>query len=235
MRNSHSHREADSEPTVGTPAGGRTVVATYGLSGDPDETRGRATALLRPNVAVELRRAPAIEAILKGARERRATLIVPSRANTAAADVAGPMFICFDGSEEAGRAVRAAGELLAPRDAIVGSFLEPVDDAALLRTTLPWSPSAETERRLARLDQQEAGFLTQLSAAGTALAGAHGLRARPLSIEGTGSARDALLEAAATAHASCIVVGHRSSATPFESTALELARHADRPVLVVPR
>ena len=74
-----------------------------------------------------------------------------------------------------------------------------------------------------------------LSRDGAALAASHGLRSRPLAIEGTGSVGDALLEAAAVAHASCIVLGHRSSATPFESTALELVRHADRPVLVVPR
>jgi hypothetical protein len=53
---------------------------------------------------------------------------------------------------------------------------------------------------------------------GAALAGGRGLRSRPLAVEGPGSASDRLLDAAATARASCIVVGHRSAATPLEST-----------------
>jgi hypothetical protein len=37
-----------------------------------------------------------------------------------------------------------------------------------------------------------------------------------------------------TEGAACIVVGHRKSATPLDSTAYSLVEHADRPVLVVP-
>ena len=120
------------------------------------------------------------------------------------------------------RAVGPAADLLAPREAILASFLEPVDDLALLRMTLPWSPSATTQRRLARLDRREDEFLTQLSTEGAALAGRRGVLSRPLAIEGRGSASDRLLDAAATARASCIVVGHRSAATPLDSTGLAL-------------
>jgi hypothetical protein len=235
MRDRHRHRDATGARTIGTPAAGPSVLVYYRRSVDADQMMRQATELLLPDVTVKMRSAPAIEAIRTGAHEHRATLLVPSGERAAAAELGGPIFICFDGSEEARCAVCSAGELLALRDAIVAAFLEPVDDVALLRTTLPWSPSAATQGRLARLDQREAEFLTQLSTEGAALAGNNGLRARPLAIDGIGPAGDALLEAAAAARASCIVVGHRSSATPIESTALELVRHACRPVLVVPR
>ena len=117
---------------------------------------------------------------------------------------------------------------------VVASFLEPVDDVALLRQTLPGPRPAETGRRLARLDQQQAEFLSQLHAEGAARAAARGREARSLAVEGRGSISDRLLELAADTDAACIVVGHRSTTPSPESAALKRVRHSHRPVLVVP-
>ena len=161
-------------------------------------------------------------------------LVIHEHGDSAAAEGDGPALVCYDASDEARAAVDAAVELLAVRELLVASFLEPVDDVALLRQTLPWPPPAATERRLARLDQQEAEFLSQLPAEGAARAAARGREARSLAVEGRGSVSDRLLELAANTDASCIVVGHRSATASPEGTVLKLVHHSRRPVLVVP-
>jgi hypothetical protein len=145
----------------------------------------------------------------------------------------GPMFVCYDGSVQARGAIIAAADLLAAREAIVASFLEPVDDVALLRTTLPWPPPARTEGRLARLDRQEADLLSKRTAEGVAIVSSRGITARSLGIEGQEAAWSALMDGAAAAAACCIVVGHRR-ATHRSSTAHAFVNHAAGAILVVP-
>ena len=150
-------------------------------------------------------------------------------------DESGATLICYDGSEQARRAIDVAAGLLAQRDAIVVSFLDPVNDAAQLRKSLPWPPQEETDRRLAELDREEAEFIAQRSIEGAQIATRRGFASHPLTIEGHGSAWQRLLDIAATRAASCIVVGHRPpAAVGHHSTAYGLVHHANRPVLVVP-
>jgi nucleotide-binding universal stress UspA family protein len=162
-------------------------------------------------------------------------LVVRPQKDPETADESGPTFVCYDGSEEARRAIDAAAGLLAERDAIVASFLDPVEDVAQLRKSLPWPPLEETDRRLAELDRGEAEFIAQRSTEGAQVATSRGLASRPLTIEAHGSAWRRLLDIAATSAASCIVVGHRrTAAVEHHSTAYGLVHHASRPVLVVP-
>ena len=72
-------------------------------------------------------------------------LVIHEHGDSAAAEGDGPALVCHDPSDEARAAVDAAAELLAVRELLVASFLEPVDDVARLRQTLPWAPPAETE------------------------------------------------------------------------------------------
>jgi nucleotide-binding universal stress UspA family protein len=147
----------------------------------------------------------------------------------------GPTFICYDGSDQARHAIDVAADLLAQRDAIVASFLDPVDDVSELRKALPWPSQEETERRLAELDREEAELMAGRSREGAQIATSRGLASRPLTVEAHGSAWRRLLDVAATIAASCIVVGHRPpAAVGHQSTAYGLVHHADRPVLVVP-
>ena len=160
-------------------------------------------------------------------------LVIPAHGDSSAAGgCAGS--VCYDASDEARAAVDAAAALLADREMRVASVLEPVDDVALLRQTLPGPRPAETGGRLARLDQQQAEFLSQLPAEGATRAAARGRKALSLAVEGRGSVSDRLLELAADTDAACIVVGHRSTTPSPESAALKRVRHSHRPVLVVP-
>jgi nucleotide-binding universal stress UspA family protein len=151
--------------------------------------------------------------------------------------VDGPAFVCYDGSAAARHAIATAGALLAGRDAIVGYFLPPVDDAVLLRQRLPWPRAAEAQEQLAAIDREEAIGPVDVAADGVELAELAGLKARSVALRAEGFAWQRLNEAAAAERASCIVVGHRrpenASADP-RSTAYELALHANRPVLMVP-
>ena len=150
-------------------------------------------------------------------------------------DESGPTFICYDGSEQARRAIGGAADLLVQRDAIVASFVDPVDDVSELRKSLPWPPHEETERRLAEVDREEAELIARRSFEGAQIATSRGLAPRPLTIQAHGSAWRRLLDIAATSAASCIVVGHRLPAVVgHHSTAYGLVHHANRPVLVVP-
>lgn len=146
----------------------------------------------------------------------------------------GPAFVCYDGSAESLAAIECAASLLASRETVVASFLEPVDDVVLLRMSLPWTAGAELRERLARLDRGEAEQVNARTAEGAVTATVAGLAARPLAIEGHGPAWERLLEVAAAEAASCIVVGHRRATLHLGSTAYGIVHHADRPVLVVP-
>jgi nucleotide-binding universal stress UspA family protein len=154
------------------------------------------------------------------------------------------MFVCYDGSDAAGRAIATVGALLAGREAIVAYFLPAIDDGVVLRSTLPWPVSGATQEALAAVDRGEALLPADVGARGVAIAESVGLEARSLalgdeglSIEEEANAWFALSEAAAAERASCVVVGHRRSEDRLShlgSTAYGLVHHANRPVLVVP-
>lgn len=152
-----------------------------------------------------------------------------------------PVFACYDGSGIARQAlVRAAG-VLAGRTAIVAAFVPSVDDSALLSSNLPWPVNAEMEDRLGRIDREEGEVPIRLAADGARVAAAAGFAPRPVAIPGMDASSEEeedpwrrLLRAAINEESACLVVGHRLSVTPLESTAFALVHHSDRPVLVVP-
>ena len=152
-----------------------------------------------------------------------------------------PILVGYDGSATARRALGTAAALLAGRNAIVVAFMPAVDDVALLRTTLPWPAAAATRDGLARLDREEAVAPGERAAEGAELAAAAGFLPQAAGIAGARASAEEeeepwrrLRRAAEADAAACIVVGHRTLATPPQSTAHGLVRHAARAVLVVP-
>jgi nucleotide-binding universal stress UspA family protein len=64
----------------------------------------------------------------------------------------GPTLLCYDGSDEAGDAIAAAGRLIAERDAVVVTVWEPV------ATWEPYDPGAILSAGVARLGSQTLGL-----------------------------------------------------------------------------
>jgi nucleotide-binding universal stress UspA family protein len=124
---------------------------------------------------------------------------------------------------------------------MVAAFVPTVDDSTLLRSNLPWPVDGEMEDRLARIDREEGEVPVRRAADGARIAAAAGFDPRPVAIPGADASSEEeqdpwrrLLRAAVYEDAACLVVGHRPSVAPLESTAYGLVHHSDRPVLVVP-
>ena len=229
----------------------------------------RALLRPRPEVVVHVSRRRAAAAALEEAHRRDACVIVVEAYGRAASwpgSLIGALLRHIEGSlcssvlpaayarpradprpaTTASRAARkaliAAGGLLAGRAAIVATFMPAVDDLAVLRTSLPWPASAETQERLAaarspggrgpgragargRPDRQSGPALRCVP---------WGSRRRAPPARKRASPGGACSGAAGEEAAACIVVGHRPSANGRADTAHALIDAADRPVLVVP-
>lgn len=149
----------------------------------------------------------------------------------------GPVLLCFDGSDGATTAIAAAGELLAPRDAVVVTVCEPV------AVWEPYDPGALLSAGVATLGADALGLdeiANQLAQdkleRGVELAQRAGFHARG-QIE-RGKTWHAICEAAAELDASTIVLGARGlsrvESMLLGSVSAAVLVHARRPVLVIP-
>jgi len=141
-----------------------------------------------------------------------------------------PILICYDGSDEADRAIDAAATLLSPRRAIVLDVGPPLTEAESVAALSPVMPGGTFEGmnrddalRRARLGAQrakEAGFVAEARAGVAA------------------PTWEAIVDVANDIDAAVIVLGSRglnAFRELFEgSVSHEVAKHARRPVLIVP-
>lgn len=143
--------------------------------------------------------------------------------------MAGPVLLCFDGSEHAAQAIRAAGALFPGRDALVLSVAIPAKDE------LPLDPVSDLIGRLSRLyrewDEMAADLATRQAQHGCELAAEAGLHARPLTA--TGKAAPTILRAGDEHDAELIVLGAGNYKT-LGRVAARVLHSAQRPVLVSP-
>ncbi|MHA6794408.1 universal stress protein [Pseudonocardia bannensis] len=152
----------------------------------------------------------------------------------------GPVLIGFDGTPAAERALREAGELLAPRHALVVVVMEigRVFAATVGPLMTASIPVTETEIRTAMEYEKEAlQAARRLAEKGAAMAQEAGFDAQGLVVADDASVPATLLRLAEERDAPVLVLGaHRHSALSellMGSTARELLKRADRPVLVV--
>jgi nucleotide-binding universal stress UspA family protein len=148
----------------------------------------------------------------------------------------GPVVIGFDGSASAERAVQEAGELLAPRPALVVVVWEPGAGFELLDTQMV--PPAPIDIRLAyEIDQKLYEGAQRLAERGASLARAAGLKAEGLAVADDRSVADTLLRLVSEQDAAALVVGsHGHKAVRevlFGSTTREIMRRAPCPVVMV--
>jgi nucleotide-binding universal stress UspA family protein len=140
-----------------------------------------------------------------------------------------PILICYDGSEDARRAVAAAGDLLAHRETVVLDVTPPLtaeeEEAALFTPVIP--DNVETRVR----------DLRKMAHRGTLQARAKGLDAVDRVVVAAPTWQG-VVDVADEIDAGVIVVGSRGLSGARElfegSLSHELTRHAGRPVLIVP-
>ncbi len=145
--------------------------------------------------------------------------------------------LCFDGSDDAAAAIAKAGELLAPRSAIVLTVWEPV------RVWEPWDPATIVSAPLARLiakaldlDLTIADVARDKAEHGAELARASGFDATAR-VE-RGKAWEAICEVADELDAEPIVIGSRglgrAQSALLGSVSAAVIAHAKRVVVVGP-
>lgn len=145
----------------------------------------------------------------------------------------GEMLLCFDGSRQAAYAIRAAGQLLAVRDALVLSVAVPAKDSFAL------DPLGDLVGRVTRIyrDLDEIGTRLALEQAqrGCELAEAEGLNAR--AITHVGKPAQAILDVADAHQVSVIVLGsrrHPGLGGVLGGVAARVSQASTRPVLILP-
>jgi nucleotide-binding universal stress UspA family protein len=141
-----------------------------------------------------------------------------------------PILICYDGSDDAQRAIDAAADLLGPRRAVVLDVGPPLTAAESLVATAPVTPGAAFEE----LNKDDA---RQRARAGAELARRAGFVAEARA--GLGAPTwEGIVDTADELDAAVIVLGSRGlkgAREAFEgSVSHQVAEQAGRPVLIVP-
>jgi nucleotide-binding universal stress UspA family protein len=146
----------------------------------------------------------------------------------------GPIILCYDGSDDAADAIKAAAPLFAGRPAVVTSF---------------WQPFAQVAKRFAvsllevvqeapTVNAREAELAQQLADEGAAIANAAGLHAEGRAIEVSEPIDEAIIAYAEEVDAPLIVLGSRGrsgiGSMLLGDVAHDVAQRATRMVLIVP-
>jgi nucleotide-binding universal stress UspA family protein len=159
------------------------------------------------------------------------TYAVDPRGHASSAD--GPLLLCFDGSEEARRAVERAGVLFAGRRALVVTVWQPIADL----DGLAWMGATASQVNIVELNRAAAEDGGRVADEGVRVALEAGLKAEPLAVEATGSVWNTIVEMADRADAAAIVMGSRGltgvRSMLLGSVSSAVLHHADRPMLVI--
>jgi nucleotide-binding universal stress UspA family protein len=152
-----------------------------------------------------------------------------------ASSAAGPLLLCYDGSEDAKHAIERAGDLFAGRHALVVNVrhpFAPTGTVAALGATGGMVNVVEVKRASAETDGRVADE-------GVRIAQQAGLDAEPLAIEATGPVWETIVGVADHHDAATIVMGSRGltglRAILLGSVSNAVVHHADRPTLIIPR
>jgi len=143
----------------------------------------------------------------------------------------GPVLLCDDGSADAASAVVAAARLLEPRDAVALHVWQL--PSAAMGTMAGFQVIALPPE----VDEQAATAAERLAQQAADRAGQAGFDARPLAVRAVGPAWQVILEVGRQHDAAVIVVGARGLTglkhVLLGSVSEKVARHADRPVLIL--
>jgi nucleotide-binding universal stress UspA family protein len=146
---------------------------------------------------------------------------------------AGPLLLCYDGSEHAKHAIRSAGDLLAARNALVVTVWQPTADLG----SFAWYGATTNMVNFAELDRAGAEAGGALADEGARIAQAAGLEAEPIAIEATPPVWKTIVDTADLHDAAAIVIGSRGltglRSMLLGSVSNAVVHHTDRPTLVI--
>jgi nucleotide-binding universal stress UspA family protein len=145
----------------------------------------------------------------------------------------GPVLLCYDGSDDARRAIEEAGRLLRPGGATVVTVWQRVTYA--INT---YGAAAMAAPDTTKVDHGLEQTAARQAAEGADLARTAGFDAEPATVEAVGPFWDTLLRTADERDATMIVLGSRGlsgiKSVLLGSVSHGVAQHSPRPVLIVP-
>jgi nucleotide-binding universal stress UspA family protein len=161
------------------------------------------------------------------------TYAVDPQGRASSAD--GPLLLCFDGSDDAKRAIERAGALFAGRHALVVTVWQPIADLG----DFAWTGATAGQVNVVELNRGAGEDGGRVADEGVRIALEAGLKAEPLAVEATGSVSRTIVETADRYDAAAIVMGSRGltgvRSMLLGSVSSAVVHHADRPTLVIRR
>jgi nucleotide-binding universal stress UspA family protein len=151
----------------------------------------------------------------------------------------GPVLFCFDGSDGAREAMRAAADLInQPVDAVVLTVWETVATRLALAGAFAAGAMGGTVTDGADLDAEEESRARSVAEEGALRASEHGYKASPMIKESFEGIPKAILETADDLSPCLIVCGQRGrgvlGSALLGSVSHRLASHTRRPILIAP-
>jgi nucleotide-binding universal stress UspA family protein len=152
-----------------------------------------------------------------------------------ASTAAGPLLLCYDGSEDAVHAIEHAATLFTGWAAVVVTVWQPAAGLG----SMVWSGETPGTEYVAELDRAAAEEAARIAAEGARVALRAGLNAEPLAVEAAGSVSKTILRLADQNDAATIVMGSRGltglRSMLLGSVSQAVAHHSDRPTLIIRR
>jgi nucleotide-binding universal stress UspA family protein len=147
----------------------------------------------------------------------------------------GPLLLCYDGSEDAKRAIEGAGALFAGRRALVVTVWQPT----AVVDSFAWLGATAGEVDFFELDRAAAEAGGGIAEEGARVALEADLKAEPVAVEATGPVWTTIVEIADRNNAEVIVMGSRGltgvRSMLLGSVSSAVVHHADRPTLIIRR
>jgi nucleotide-binding universal stress UspA family protein len=147
----------------------------------------------------------------------------------------GPLVICYDGSEHAEHAIKAAARLLAHRPTLVLTVWQPT--AAL--DGIGWFGETASIVDFVELDRAGAEAGGRVANDGVRIAQAAGLDAEPVAIKATGPVWKTIIDIAELHDAAVLVMGSRGltgvRSMLLGSVSSAVVHHSERPTVVIHR
>jgi nucleotide-binding universal stress UspA family protein len=145
----------------------------------------------------------------------------------------GPLLLCFDGSDDARRALERAGALFDGRHALAVTVCQPISDL----DGFAWTGATAGRVDVVELNRTAAENAARIADEGARVALASGLKPEPWPVEASESVWSTIVELADRHDASAIVMGSRGltglRSMLLGSVSSAVVHHAERPTLVI--